>query len=311
MPFAYVTTAGASIGTRGDCLVVRKDGAELASWPIHRLDGLVCVGRVHLTTPAMVLLLRSGVPTSLMNVGGRLRGHLSPPVPPNARLRLAQYAVHSDGAKRLELARHTVTAKLHAMAASLDRYAANYDDAPIREARDGIRHVFDGLQVADGLASLRGHEGTAAARYWAALPAVNRSPLIFKGRSRRPPTDEMNAALSFAYVLLAEEVRHCLESLGADPHIGYYHESDGRRPALALDIMEPLRHRVADRLVLRLANLGQLVPEDFHGEMGVRVLFTPDGRQRFLRHWERGMSQAVGGKSRQGLTPRELVHEAC
>ena len=46
-----------------------------------------------------------------------------------------------------------------------------------------------------------------------------------------------------------------LEGAGLDPYLGFLHQVDYGRPSLALDLIEPFRHPVADRLVLKLVNL--------------------------------------------------------
>ncbi len=49
----------------------------------------------------------------------------------------------------------------------------------------------------------------------------------------------------------------------ADPYLGFLHQVDYGRPSLALDLLEPFRHPVADRLVLTTVNHKRIGPEDF------------------------------------------------
>jgi hypothetical protein len=50
---------------------------------------------------------------------------------------------------------------------------------------------------------------------------------------------------------------------GLEPCLGLLHPIAGNRPSLALDLIEPLRHAIIDRLVLRAANRRELVAADF------------------------------------------------
>jgi CRISPR-associated protein Cas1 len=72
------------------------------------------------------------------------------------------------------------------------------------------------------------------------------------------------------------ELTALLEGAGLDPYLGFLHQVDYGRPSLALDLMEPFRHPVADRLVLTLVNRGMITAEDFRSA-GERpgVFLTP------------------------------------
>lgn len=50
------------------------------------------------------------------------------------------------------------------------------------------------------------------------------------------------------------EAAALLEGLGLDPYLGFLHQMGYGRVSLALDVMEPFRAPVADRLVLKLFN---------------------------------------------------------
>ena len=73
----------------------------------------------------------------------------------------------------------------------------------------------------------------------------------FDRRNRRPPTDPVNALLSFAYSMLARTFTVTLSAVGFDVYRGFYHRPRYGRPALALDLMEPFRPIVADSTVLQ------------------------------------------------------------
>ena len=45
----------------------------------------------------------------------------------------------------------------------------------------------------------------------------------FHGRNKRPPLDNVNAMLSFAYSLLAGMCGTALEAVGLDPYVGFFH----------------------------------------------------------------------------------------
>src|SRR5205814_6131625 len=135
----------------------------------------------------------------------------------------------------------------------------------------------------DSVAAMDGVEGAAARTYFAALMEFNRSEMEWPGRVKHPATDPLNALLSLAYTLLMHELTALLEGVGLDPYLGFLHQVDYGRPSLALDVMEPFRHPVADRLVLTLLNRRVLDASDFRsGGEHSGVFLAPAALKRFI-----------------------------
>ena len=112
----------------------------------------------------------------------------------------------------------------------------------------------------------------------------------FDRRNRRPPTDPVNALLSFAYSMLTRTFTVTLSAIGFDVYRGFYHRPRYGRPALALDLMEPFRPIVADSTVLQAINNGEVKPNDFlHGGAGTALKSA--GRKRFIAAFERRLAQ--------------------
>ncbi len=100
--------------------------------------------------------------------------------------------------------------------------------------------------------SLRGLEGQAVAAYFRAYSSMFRRSLGFPKRSRRPPQDPVNAALSLGYALLFGEALAVIAPVGFDPYLGFLHAPEYGRCSLALDLMEEFRAAIVDRLALTL-----------------------------------------------------------
>ncbi len=109
---------------------------------------------------------------------------------------------------------------------------------------------------------------------------------FFHGRSRRPPKDNVNAMLSFAYTLLARDTAAALETVGLDAYVGFLHQDRPGRASLALDLMEELRGIYADRFVLSLINRKEVTATDFVTKENGAVLMTDEARKKFLKAWQ-------------------------
>jgi CRISP-associated protein Cas1 len=114
-----------------------------------------------------------------------------------------------------------------------------------------------------------GIEGAGSAAYFRCFGMLLTNPKQwhFPGRVRRPPTDPVNALLSFGYSLVTNKVASAVQLVGFDHSVGYLHSSFSGRPALALDLMEEFRPVIVDAVVLALLNNRMLTANDFLTEL--------------------------------------------
>jgi CRISPR-associated protein Cas1 len=138
----------------------------------------------------------------------------------------------------------------------------------------------------------------------------HRSPdFAFYGRTRRPPRDPLNAALSYTYGLLLVEVAGALEAVGLDPQIGYLHGVRSGRSSLALDVLEEFRPALGDRFVVRSINRGQLRSEHFTMAPGGSCYLDDEGRKTLIDHYEAFKSEEIRHPLLDQVMPRaQLVH---
>jgi len=291
----YVQTPGARIGKQGEELTITVEGEPKRSLPIDDVSELIVVGPVNISTPVIQELSRRETPISWMSSGAWLTATTGGKGPRSAAARAAQYAYAEDAAKPLHFARALVAAKLRNQRTILRR---NWRGAPEeREERlAALNAVIARLDKAEDRSALLGMEGEGAALYFrgfsnmlvstvAELPAFD-----FTKRSRRPPADPINACLSLAYALLTRSTSTALEIAGLDPWKGVYHVERPGRPALALDLMEPLRPILADSAVLMALNNGELGADDFI-VTGPGCALKPAGRRKLIAAYERRLDQ--------------------
>lgn len=143
--------------------------------------------------------------------------------------------------------------------------------------------------------SMRGIEGTAANAYFAQFDCIlagNPGGFRFDIRSRRPPRNEVNAALSFTYMLLTGQMQSAMETVGIDPAAGYLHTLRPGRASFAPDLIEELRAPLCDRFVLSLFNKGQLSRNDFDRDEEM-VSLNERGRRTLLSAWEKRKQEQI------------------
>ncbi len=296
----YIQHYSAKLAKKGETLeVTDKDGTLLATARIREVSQVVIQGNVYITTPCLQELMQRDIPVTWHSFAGFFYGHTIGNGHKNVELRTAQYRSSFDARICLRIARGLVVAKISNCRTQLRR---NWkpEDKPERLLAD-LKRVREQAERADSLETLLGLEGHAAALYFGQFRQTLRAAhadderllaFDFTTRNRRPPTDPVNAMLSFAYTLLARTWTVTLAAVGFDPFRGFYHQPRYGRPALALDMMEPFRPLLADSVVMQAINNGEVRPSDFISAAG-SVNLDATGRKRFIAAFERRLSHEI------------------
>jgi len=293
----YVQAHRAKVAKSGENLEISIDDKKVQSARLIDTSQLVLMGNVYVTTPCLHELMKRGIPITWHSYGGWFIGHTQGTGHNNVELRTAQYRASFEEHTCLHIARVLIRAKILNARTFLRRNWRG-DEKP-RELLDGLRLDARKAARAATLQELLGIEGAAAARYFGAFGQMLKRregegelAFDFHKRNRRPPSDPVNALLSYAYSLLTRSWTVTLSAVGFDPYRGFYHQPRYGRPALALDLMEAYRPLIADSCVVQAINNGEVRPSDFVSAAG-SVNLTSDGRKRFIAAFERRMSHEI------------------
>ena len=291
----YVQTPRALVRKSGEQLIIETEDNKVKI-PLIDVSQVSLFGFASITTPAMQALLRENIPVSWFSTGGWFLGYATGTTNTNVAVREAQYRSFFDGRRCLVLAKDLVGAKVRNSRTMLRRNWRGVKSTR-KEALDRLKHMARQASHAIDVQQLLGIEGESAATYFsnfqnliAADSASSIPEFSFTSRNRRPPTDPVNAMLSLAYALLTRELTTVILLTGLDPYMGFYHRPRSRRPALALDLMEPFRPLVADSCVLQVINNGEIKLSNFVFN-GPACALNPTGRKAFIAAFERRMQQ--------------------
>jgi CRISPR-associated protein Cas1 len=288
MGTVYVTTPDAFIGKTDERLQVRAQKQTLLDVPLIKVDGVVVLGRATISPAALSELLERNIPMSFLTGTGRYLGRLEPELTKNIFVRAAQWRAAGETDAALHVVHGFIRGKLK-----------NYRNTLLRAQREGIEADLSGsiaqldqaiqaLNSTSQIDSMRGQEGAGSAAYFGVFKHLIRvSEFSFSKRCRRPPTDSVNALLSFGYALLLHDIQSAVNVVGFDPYLGYLHTQRYGRPSLALDLMEEFRPLIVDSVALSAINRRSLKPEDFMQEpLSRAVSLSDEGRRTFLRLYE-------------------------
>ena len=333
----FVLSEDAYLTLDGENVVVSRGKAEVGRVPLHTLEGILCFSYAGASPALMGKCGRMGIDLSFYTPRGRFLARTVGEERGNVLLRQTQYAVAASEALSCSYARSFILGKVYNARWVLERATRDHPQrVPVDELKQTSAQLATALPLVEGcedLAQLRGLEGEAAQRYFDRFNALilqQNDAFVFTCRSRRPPLDNVNALLSFAYSLLASDCAAALEGEpipplpplsercdlavrqielaredkgGLDPYVSFLHRARPGRRSLALDLMEELRTVLADRFVLSCINQKVLNAKHFEKQENGAVLLTEEGRRAFLNAWQQ--------KKREVITHPFLKEKLC
>lgn len=308
----YITTPESYLSKDGLNVVVSVKQEEIFRIPILNIEGIVTFGYMGASPGLMKLCADNGVSLTFLSPSGRFISRVQGPIKGNVLLRKKQYILSDDQVYTMHLSRLFIGGKIQNYRNILRRFIRdNGVNTEVEDAASLLLTRKNELLRAKDLDQLRGIEGDAANVYFGVLPHLilnQKVDFIFKGRNRRPPKDAVNAMLSFAYTLIANDVAAALETVGLDPYVGFLHSLRPGRTSLALDLMEEMRAYLGDRLVLSLINRKQICIKDFCMQGDEGIVMTDSGKKIFLSAWQNRKKEFIihpylGEKIPIGLLP--------
>ncbi|WP_315043035.1 type I-C CRISPR-associated endonuclease Cas1c [Faucicola mancuniensis] len=297
----YVQTQNAWLNKDGENIVLKNVEREVKGRvPIHKIGGIVCFGQVSLSPALMAHCTANGITITFLNQFGKFQARVEGAVSGNVLLRREQYRIADDSKRSLAISQTIILGKVFNQRQVIRRYLRDYKDSLDADSQTRLDKAQKYLELGlnrviqtQNNAELLGREGELASEYFAVFPHfIRHADFDFAKRTRNPPTDPVNALLSFAYTLMTHECRSALETVGLDPNSGFFHQLRAGRPSLALDMVEEFRPMI-DRFVLSLINKKQLGKKDFTTLHNGAVVLKDEPRQLFLKAWHDRKQQSL------------------
>ncbi|ODS30204.1 MAG: CRISPR-associated Cas1 family protein [Candidatus Scalindua rubra] len=287
----YLTEQGSVLRKTGDRLIVQKDDEILLDVQCHKIDAVLIFGNVQFTTQSVHELFEHGIEMALLTKTGRLIGQITSPFTKNINLRIKQFKKYEDIDFRIRFAISIMKGKIRNSLQFLRSFAYNHPQIDINDELHRVEGCLKSLDNQTTLEGLNGVEGTAAREFFSAYGKMMLGNLDFNGRKKRPPTDPVNALLSFGYTLVFNEISSFMDGMGFDPYLGYYHKVDYGRASLASDILEEFRTPIVDRLTLRLVNKKILKEDNFYLNPQGGMYLKREGMKRYFVEYEDWMNR--------------------
>lgn len=304
----YLLNSG-TLRRKDNTLVIERPDEKPRYLPVEHTDEIIVLGDIELNKSLLELLTKHRVILHFFNYYGYYTGTYYPREHLNSgAVLLAQAAHYMDSKKRHKLASKLIVGAIQ----NMRKVAGYYQRRDALEVEDILEDLerFEGLAPGTGdIPALMGIEGNARSRYYQFFDQlVKNDAFKMVDRTRRPPTNRMNALISylnsFCYNLALSQIYRS----HLDPRIGFLHETNFRHFSLNLDLAEIFKPILVDRLIFTLVNKQMIQEKHFEKQTGGGIYLNDKGREVIVRAWEERVNETIDHpKLKRKVSYRGLV----
>ena len=271
--------------------------------PVDNISEIIIAAKVGLSSWAIDYLSKLNIPVHVLTENGTYLASLFPFGKNAAGIDTVKQALaYSNTGQRTRIAKEMVMG----IRGSILRNLRYYNGENLLD--DVIERVRSYKPTGETVDSIMGYEGNIWNAYYSAFPKMFRDYPSFR-RSFHPPTDRLNAMISFGNALLYSSTLTKIVISGMNPAISFLHEPSDRSFSLALDIADIFKPVIVERIIGNLANNRLLGDSDFRVD-GEACYLSNKGRKKFLEYYSEKMNTSV--KTERGyVTYGTLIKEEC
>ncbi|MHB1563723.1 MAG: CRISPR-associated endonuclease Cas1 [Leptospirillum sp.] len=281
---------GTEIKREENTLVVVSEDRKKRRIPVETLRHLVILGATRFNSEAMAFLGKNGVRLSFLDYYGNFSGSLEPARHHHSGIvHLGQAKIILDETQRLSMASRILEAGALNMLRNLKYYVYRNNKKLIDPVGDLEEKL--GRTKAESIEGLMGQEGLFRQSYYAAWGEIN-PMLTIRRRTRRPPSDRINALISFCNGLVYSSCAQAIAQTHLDPTLSFIHAPTQARNSLALDLAEVFKPLLSDRMIFTFVNKEMLDDGCFKEDVEGVCLLSTVGRERILNEFRDRMDNA-------------------
>mgnify|MGYP000506425764 CR=1 FL=1 len=207
----------------------------------------------------------------------------------SGKMQIAQTNYHTSEEKRIEIARKIIDGASFNILKNLKYYDARGKDlTPIIESIDKYRQKIESCQKIE---ALMGIEGNIRNAYYDAFNLII-NDFEFGSRTKQPPSNEVNALISFGNMLCYSQCLKAIHQTQLNPTISYLHTPGERRYSLSLDLAEIFKPILVDRVIFKVLNKREIQHQDFDKKLN-KILLKDKGKKNFISAIEERLNETI------------------
>lgn len=278
--------------------------------PVENIEALYCFSPLRFNSSFLHFIGQQRIALHLFNYYGYYTGSFYPREPfISGKLLVEQVQAYSSAERRIEIARKFVEGAAANILRNLQYY--NTRERDMTPFTERVRHLATSIPNAMAIPDLMGIEGNIRQLYYEAWHCIISDSIDFPKREKHPPTNPINALISFGNALVYTCVLSELYKTQLNPLISFLHQPGERRFSLSLDIAEIFKPLLADRIIFSLLNKRQLRQQHFTKGLNMCHL-TDEGRKLFVREFDEKLRTTIKHRQlKKSVSYRHLIRLEC
>lgn len=302
----YYILLNGRIKRHENTLYFENSEGEKRPIPIEMTKTIHVFGEVDINTKALNFLSKNEVELHYYNYYGFYSGSILPRKSyVSGNLLIKQVQNYLDQTKRFYLAYCFVDSAIFHILRNLREH---------KEAEEFVTSIEkekQSLAITKTIQELMGVEGRIRNLYYQAFNTFLKEDFNIEKREKNPPSNPLNALISFGNSLMYSTVLSEIYHTQLDPTISYLHEPGERRFSLCLDISEIFKPLIIDSIIFKLINNNQIKLEHFDQDLNYCYL-NNEGRKIFLKEYEQKLNTTIyHRKLNRNVSYKGFIRHEC
>lgn len=278
--------------------------------PVEDIDSIYCFSELRFNTKFLNFISQKEIVLHLFNYYGYYSGSFYPREPYlSGKLLVEQVNTYSDQEKRVAIAKKFVEGSAENIRKNLQYY--NSRDKDLSYFIQKTEELISKIESTNDVQELMGIEGNIRSNYYTSWNLIVDPEINFEKRQKHPPSNPINALISFGNSLVYTSVLSEIYKTQLNPLISFLHEPGERRFSLSLDIAEIFKPLLSDRLIFSLLNKKQIQDKHFSKELN-KCYLTEEGRKIFLKEFDEKLKTTIQHRQlKKSVSYRHLIRLEC
>ncbi len=277
--------------------------------PIENVAELYCFGNLDANSALYNFLGQQQVPIHFFDYHENYTGSFMPrEALLSGRMLVAQVNAQQNYKTRINIAQRILDGASYNMLKNLRYYNNRGKDLlPIIEL---IEKLVKQISNTNAIDELMGVEGNIRKYYYEAFELII-NDFSMNGRSYRPPSNEVNALISFGNMMCYSQCLKAIHQTQLNPTISFLHEPGERRFSLSLDISEVFKPLLVDRVIFKVLNKNMIQENHFDAQVG-KVILKEKGKMTFVKAFEDRLKETIKHRSlNRSVSYKHLMKLEC